>query len=299
MLGLDLLEGSSTEKDLWVLVDNRLTIRQQCAFVIIKASSMLRRIKKSFAGRLTEVLLPVYSALVRHTLSMVSSSGFLCSSLGQILKTFLISSEYPLIGVARRAQVILVMVACLQLLAFFLVTVMLLNICLIPEKCEKTKVWALRHQLQGIRCVEERPDNTMSCTGGLLCFTDQKHVTMLPEEQLRSIRKEILTTELHPIRITCRKFHLVKSHSGRYAIVSVFPRAMQGYEDLKHCWTGWAVAHFGYDWSENSLKMLEDHKIFLTILRYTSSGSYGNVLRNQRSMCDSGEKKIHKVIRRT
>ncbi|PKU34531.1 rna-directed dna polymerase from mobile element jockey-like [Limosa lapponica baueri] len=40
-LGADLLESSSVEKDLGVLVDNRMTMRQQCALVAKKANGLL------------------------------------------------------------------------------------------------------------------------------------------------------------------------------------------------------------------------------------------------------------------
>ncbi|GAB0207061.1 hypothetical protein GRJ2_003171700 [Grus japonensis] len=61
-LGVDLLGSSSAEKDLGVLVDNRLSMSQQCALV---ANGMLGCIKKSVASRLREVILPLCSALAR------------------------------------------------------------------------------------------------------------------------------------------------------------------------------------------------------------------------------------------
>ncbi|GAB0189268.1 mitochondrial enolase superfamily member 1 [Grus japonensis] len=63
-LGVDLLGSSSVEKDLGVLVDNKLSMSQQCAFVAKKANGILGCIEKSMASRLREVLLPLYSALV-------------------------------------------------------------------------------------------------------------------------------------------------------------------------------------------------------------------------------------------
>ena len=64
-LGADLLESSSAERDLDVLVDDRLTMSQQCALVARKTSGILGCIKKSVARRSRVVLLPLYSALVR------------------------------------------------------------------------------------------------------------------------------------------------------------------------------------------------------------------------------------------
>jgi len=64
-LGGDLLESSSAERHLGVLVDDGLTMSQHCAQIAKKASGIPGCIKKSVASRLREVLLPLYSALAR------------------------------------------------------------------------------------------------------------------------------------------------------------------------------------------------------------------------------------------
>ncbi|CAM5171002.1 unnamed protein product [Natator depressus] len=64
-LGTEWLGSSSAEKDLGVTVDKKLDMSQQCALIAKKANGILSCISRSIGSRLREVMIPLYSALVR------------------------------------------------------------------------------------------------------------------------------------------------------------------------------------------------------------------------------------------
>ena len=79
-LGEDLLESSPAEKDSGILVDEELDMSQQCMLAAWKANCVLGCIKKGVASREREVIVSLYSALVRPIRILRPGLGPLWSS---------------------------------------------------------------------------------------------------------------------------------------------------------------------------------------------------------------------------
>jgi len=68
MLRATQMESSSAEKDIGVLVDTKLNSSQQCVVTAKNTNGILDCIRQSITSRSKEVILPLYSAIMRQHL---------------------------------------------------------------------------------------------------------------------------------------------------------------------------------------------------------------------------------------
>ncbi|GAB0179883.1 cAMP-dependent protein kinase inhibitor alpha [Grus japonensis] len=76
-LGEEWIKSSPEEKDLGVLTDKKLHMSRQCELAAQKANCVLGCIKRGVTSRSREVILPLYSTLMRET-----PPGVQCPALG-------------------------------------------------------------------------------------------------------------------------------------------------------------------------------------------------------------------------
>ena len=67
-LGEELLDSSPAEKDLGILVDEKLNVSHHSGLAALKANSVMDCIRRGVASRERKMIVPLYSALVRHHL---------------------------------------------------------------------------------------------------------------------------------------------------------------------------------------------------------------------------------------
>lgn len=74
-MGNDSLGRSIAKKDLGLLVDHKLNMSQQCNTVAKKVNIILGCISRTVVNKAREVILPLYSMLVRPQLKYCVQSG--------------------------------------------------------------------------------------------------------------------------------------------------------------------------------------------------------------------------------